>query len=77
MEVNDLRLPTIQNRILKYFGHIIRRDSVEDKVNGKRKRGRSPVGFNDQIETLTNMTVEGMIRTVEDREAWRKLTYIQ
>lgn len=76
---NERLLPTIQRRILKFFGHVIRRDSIEKliiqgKVEGRRKRGRSPVRFMDQIKTLTNLSVAEVMRTADDREAWRRLT---
>lgn len=76
---NDRLVPGIQRSILKYFGHVIRKDGLEKqvlqgKVDGRRRRGRSPNRYMDQIKAWTNLSIDGVMRTTEDREAWRNLT---
>ena len=45
----------VLERVIKYFGHLTRSDTslegiiVQDKVEGKRRRGRSPAKWADQI----------------------------
>lgn len=79
IEPRDRLLPSIQRRMLKFFGHVLRRDGMEKltiqgMVDGKRTRGRSPVRYIDQIKTITNMSVPEIMDKVEDREAWREIT---
>lgn len=76
---NTRLLPSIQQQILKFFGHIIRRDGfeklmIQGKVDGKRQRGRSPNRYLDQIKTLANLPLEHIMHSVEDRETWRNIT---
>ncbi|KAJ8724798.1 hypothetical protein PYW07_015756 [Mythimna separata] len=65
-------------RILKYFGHIARKDGgnlerliVTGKVDGKRPRGRSPIRWSDQIRAALNSTMYDALHNAEDRNRWR------
>lgn len=80
--INELnirtRLSTIcDRRILKFFGHIIRRPSgnleklvVQGKVEGKRLRGRSPKRWIDQVKEISDQPLERALRRAEDRTDW-------
>lgn len=79
IQLNERLLSSIQRRMLKFFGHVLRRDGMEKltiqgKVEGKRSRGRSPVRYIDHIKNLTHMSVAEIMTTAEDREAWWRLT---
>lgn len=78
IKTNERLLPTIQRQILKFFGHLVRRDGIEKlviqgKVDGKRERGRSPNRYIDQIKKLTNMPLGDLMHAAEDREEWRNV----
>lgn len=71
-------LSTIQRCILIFFGHVIRRDGMErlciqGKVDGRRRRGRSPNKYIDQVKTLANRSMADVMRSADDREEWRTL----
>ena len=77
IEDHERLLPTIQRRILSFFGHSIRRDGMEKlciqgKVDGRRRRGKSPNRYIDQIKDLTNLPVPELMRRVKDRQEWRR-----
>lgn len=66
-------LPIIQRRILAFFDHVIRRDGMErfciqGKVVERRRRGRSPNRYIDQVKTLANRSMADVMRSAEDRE---------
>lgn len=82
LEPKDHLLSTVQRQILKFFGHIVRSDGIkklviQGKVDGKRSRGRSPMRFIDQVKSFTNLPMEEVMRTAEDREVWRWLSSLQ
>jgi len=61
---------------MKFFGHVIRRDSLEKqilqaKVDGKRPRGRPPLRYADQIAALARLTVYETNQLAQNREEWR------
>jgi len=72
-------LITIQSQILKFFGHVIRKDGIEKdiiqgKVEGKRSRSRPSIRYKDQIKTLTQMSMSDNIQNTENREFWRNVS---
>ena len=77
----ETRLSTICfQRIMQFFGHIVRRQGenlekliVQGKVEGKRKRGRSPSRWIDQVEECAGQSLGAVIRIAEDRDAWRNI----
>jgi hypothetical protein len=67
-------------RILRFFGHIARRDhnSLEKtimvgRVEGSRGRGRAPARWVDQVKAEVGMTVAEAIRGAQCREGWRDI----
>ncbi|CAB3247712.1 unnamed protein product [Arctia plantaginis] len=72
------RLPSIvQLRILKFFGHISKKqDSMEKlvvggRVKGTRPRGRSPNRWIDLIKATTESTEVQCVRNAQSRQKWR------
>lgn len=70
----------INANIVKYFGHINRRNSsnlerliIQGKVEGARTRGRSPKRWSDQIKTLTGKSLHEATRTADNRERRREV----
>lgn len=65
---------------LKYFGHIMRSQSLEKEimlgmVEGSRKRGRKRTRWHNEIIRTTNLTWEDILKRVQDRSQWRKLVH--
>ena len=65
-------------RKMRFFGHIIRRngfekDIIQGAVEGKRKRGRPPTGWFDDIKRWTDMGLSAATRAAADRDLWRRL----
>jgi len=64
---------------LQYLGHIARRSGtmerliIEEKVEGKRSRGRCPTRWVDQTKPLINMRMHDAERIAQDRQAWNQL----
>ncbi len=55
------------NRKMRFFGHFMRHDCLEKlliqgKVEGKRRRGRPPKGWMDDIKERTGRTAVGATR---------------
>jgi len=77
----ETRLAVVcKQRILRFFGHIIKRDGsslekliIEGKIEGKRSRGRTPMRWIDQIKTVTGYPLEEAIRSGENRELWKEI----
>ena len=75
-------LNTIHERQLKFFGHIMRADSLEKrlmegKILGRKGRGRQRTKFTDNLNKITvnhniNNTID-LIRKTECREDWRTM----
>ena len=64
-------LSEVYARILNYFGHVTRVNTLESilvhgKVDGKRSRGRSLIRQSDLICTLTDRTFVECIRLARD-----------
>lgn len=65
---------TCLQRVMRYFGHISRRDAsnmerliVTGKVEGKRPRGRSPKRLSDQISEQINQPISAALHQAADR----------
>ena len=63
-------LPTIKKRKCPYFGHVIRARSIqklllEDKIEGKRGRGRPLITWMKNIKEWLGHTYSGCVRGAE------------
>ena len=72
-------LSTIKRRKMAWFGHVTRHQTLsktilQGTVPGSRKRGRQRKQWMDNIREWTGRKDEELIRTAEDRHAWRLLT---
>ena len=72
-------LSTIKRRKMAWFGHVTRHQTLsktilQGTVPGSRKRGRQKKQWMDNIREWTGRKDEELIRTAEDRHAWRLLT---
>ena len=66
----------IITRKLSYFGHITRhqclqKNIMQGMVEGKRKRGRPPASWLDDIKQITGKTIADATRAAADRRRWR------
>lgn len=71
---------TCLQRIVRYFGHVARRDTnnlerlmVTGKIEGKRPRGRSPKRWSDQISEELEISVSTALHQATERNRWRQL----
>ena len=67
-------------RILKFFGHIARHDTMEKlmvqgRPEGKRKRGRSPTRWTEVVEKLMDSSFASAARQANDRSRWRRTVH--
>ncbi|XP_063598624.1 uncharacterized protein LOC134775096 [Penaeus indicus] len=66
----------INARKLKFIGHILRSDNLDNvllivMVFGPRGRGRPKTRFWDDIRQLTGMGIREAVRLAQDRDGWR------
>lgn len=74
-----LRIAWMAEKISKFFGHVVRRNSLEKltlegTVACKRSLGRSPTRYIDLIVNVTGKTLTHSYRMAESREEWKSLT---
>ena len=70
---------TVEQRKLSFFGHIMRRDSLqrnllEGMVEGKRGRGRPRLQWSDNILQWAGLNFEQCKRMAQNRKRWRSVT---
>lgn len=83
LNITERLSTSIQSRILKYFGHVMRRDTdcmekliIQGKVPGRRPRGRSPSRWIDQLSKITHKPLHTLVHEAQDRELWRQTSHI-
>ena len=71
-------LASVKERKFVYFGHVMRKkgDSLEKEIMqgttpGSRSRGRPKTARMSNITSWTGLSVEQLLRAVEDRYQWR------
>ena len=71
-------LASVKERKLVYFGHVMRKkgDSLEKEIMqgttpDSRSRGRPKTAWMSNITSWTGLSVEQLLRVVEDRYQWR------
>ncbi len=74
--VNRSLILTIKKRQLRYFGHVVRHDSLQKtimtgKIAGKRDRGRQRRKWTDGIAEWMGLAKQDIFHAAHDREGWR------
>jgi hypothetical protein len=65
---------------LSYFGHVMRKDSLEKSVmlgmgGGSRRRGRPRTRWLHELLETTGRSVEQLVRSTQNRHEWRSFTW--
>ena len=63
---------------LRCFGHVIRLNSMsktilQGSIEGKRKRGRLKMQWQDNILKWTGLDINTAMRDAENRERWKEI----
>lgn len=72
-------LATIAKRQMSFFGHIMRKEGLENlavtgRVEGKRSRGRQRTTYVDRLrERLTNESNVDLLRATRDKTLWKSM----
>ena len=75
-------LNIIKNRQLQFFfGHIMRRENLEQtsitgRSNGKRARGRQRYNYLNQLKTYSKLNAEELLHFFKDRRKWKNICII-
>ena len=71
-------LDTVKARRLAYYGHTIvcYDEMMQGTMPGARRRGRPRTAWMDNIKTWTGLSANKSVRMTEDRDKWRKYTYV-
>ena len=71
-------LATINERKLKYVGHVLRDNKVQlmktvlqGKIESQGKRGRPPASFISTLNQMSGMSLHQVAQRSQDREHWR------
>ena len=72
-------LAKVKKRQMKFFGHIIRKDRIENqvvtgKIEGKRKQGWQRYKLSDNILRWSKSEIKSIIHRKRNREGWRAMT---
>jgi hypothetical protein len=80
-DTERLLMRTIRKRQMEFFGHVIRKEALEQlvvggKIEGKRSRGRPRVKYLESIRRnlKTDLTPNEIIHLASDRVRWRVVT---
>ena len=71
-------LSTVRRRKMKWFGHIVRHDSLtktilQGTVEGARRKGRQRKNWLDNLKEWTGLPLDTLLQTAADRDEWRNL----
>ena len=71
----------MMERKLKFFGHVMRHESfekgvIQGMVEAKRKRGRPPREWTDDIKGRTGLSVAAASSVAQNRQRWRGLVKV-
>ena len=66
----------MNERKLNYFGHVTRHECLENsiahgQVPGRRRKGRPPVSWLDDVKSVSNGNLMDAYRLAYDRDGWR------
>ena len=69
-------LVTIRKRQLEFFGHVMRKEGLEElfitgKIEGRRDRGRQRLTYLDSMAKWTGVPKEELLHTSKDRDKWK------
>ena len=73
-------LAVVRRRQMKFLGHIIRADGLENlavtgRIAGSRSRGRPREKYLDKLrEAIGGVTTQQLLGLTRDRERWRSIT---
>ena len=77
---NRKMLSEINKRRLKYIGHATRNKNTNlmssvlyGKLEAKRKQGRPPITYQDNIKEITGLKMSQIARRSQNREDWRRV----
>ena len=64
---------------MKFFGHVIRKDGIENlivtgKIEGKRAQGQQRYKLNDNILRWCKSEINSIIYRTRNRENWKAMT---
>ncbi len=67
---------TIRRRQLEFFGHVMRKEGLEElfitgKIEGRRDRGRQRLTYLDSMAKWTGGPKVELLRMSKDRDNWR------
>ena len=75
-------MPVIKSKVLKLFGHVKRsevglsRICLEGMVEGKRKRGRPPRRWRDNVYKWSKMDLPNLNAATKDRDLWKRISHV-
>ena len=69
-------LVTIRKRQLEFFGHVMRKEGLEElfitgKIEGRRDRGRQRLTYLDSMAKWTGVPKEELLHKSKDRDKWK------
>ena len=71
-------LKSVKKRKITCFGHIMRKKNkclgeeiIQGTTPGARARGRPKTSWLGNLRLWTGLTMEGLLRTVEERQGWK------
>lgn len=71
-------MSSVRQRIMRYYGHIRRHDSIqktniEGKIDGKRGRGRKRTNWIGNVAVYAGKPINECARIAEDRNQYRAM----